>query len=116
MAKIIPISEHFQHFLAEMKDEREFLGRFIRADEASLAAVFRAAVGAATRSLFGLGSVRTAAWPTASLSQRKHSHRSAGPGETGEPPRPDRMPVSSPSARSHFRRSGWPLPAPPAAC
>src|SRR5437870_13693703 len=70
MAKIIPISEHFQHFLAEMKDEREFLGRFIRADEASLAAVFRAAVGAATRSLFGLGAVRTAAWPTASLSQR----------------------------------------------
>src|SRR5207245_9486 len=51
-------------------DEREFLGRFIRADEASLAAVFRAAVGAATRSLFGLGAVRTAAWPTASLSQR----------------------------------------------
>src|SRR5437870_7242379 len=70
MAKIIPISEHFQHFLAEMKDEREFLGRFIRADEASLAAVFRAAVGAATRSLCGLGAVRTAAWPTASLSQR----------------------------------------------
>src|SRR5205807_8003234 len=31
---------------------------------------FRAAVGAATRSLFGLGAVRTAAWPTASLSQR----------------------------------------------
>src|SRR5438552_12603175 len=70
MAKIIPISEHFQHFLAEMKDEREFLGRFVRADEASLAAVFRAAVGAATRSLCGLGAVRTAAWPTASLSQR----------------------------------------------
>src|SRR5438309_5421776 len=67
MAKIIPISEHFQHFLAEM---REFLGRFVRADEASLAAVFRAAVGAATRSLCGLGAVRTAAWPTASLSQR----------------------------------------------
>src|SRR5207245_1095299 len=43
---------------------------FVRADEASLAAVFRAAVGAATRSLCGLGAVRTAAWPTASLSQR----------------------------------------------
>src|SRR5256885_1758841 len=68
MAKIIPISEHFQAFSGG--DEREFLGRFIRADEASLAAVFRAAVGAATRSLFGLGAVRTAAWPTASLSQR----------------------------------------------
>src|SRR5439155_26815558 len=46
------------------------MGRFVRADEASLAAVFRAAVGAATRSLFGLGAVRMAAWPTASLSQR----------------------------------------------
>src|SRR3989475_2765245 len=68
MAKIIPISEHFPTFSGG--DEREFLGRFIRADEASLAAVFRAAVGAATRSLFGLGAVRTAAWPTASLSQR----------------------------------------------
>src|SRR3989475_11273716 len=68
MAKIIPISEHFPTFSGG--DEREFLGRFIRADEASLAAVFRAAVGAAMRSLFGLGAVRTAAWPTASLSQR----------------------------------------------
>src|SRR2546426_5644090 len=67
MAKIIPISE-FPTFSGG--DEREVLGRFIRADEASLAAVFRAAVGAATRSLFGLGAVRTAAWPTASLSQR----------------------------------------------
>src|SRR5947209_1654804 len=55
---------------SDLGDEREFLGRFVRADEASLAAVFRAAVGAATRSLFGLGAVRTAAWPTASLSQR----------------------------------------------
>src|SRR5205814_7621693 len=67
MAKIIPISDRPSR---KFRDEREFLGRFVRADEASLAAVFRAAVGAATRSLFGLGAVRTAAWPTASLSQR----------------------------------------------
>src|SRR5436190_16292570 len=67
MAKIIPISEHPTF---SGGDEREFLGRFVRADEASLAAVFRAAVGAATRSLFGVGAVRTAAWPTASLSRR----------------------------------------------
>src|SRR5437879_4416593 len=37
---------------------------------ADCALLLRAAVGAATRSLCGLGAVRTAAWPTASLSQR----------------------------------------------
>src|SRR5439155_20227334 len=46
----------------------------------------------------------------------KHSHRSAGPGETGEPPRPDPGSVSRPSARSPLRRSGWLLPDFPVAC
>ena len=42
MAKIVPITEHFQHFLAEMKES--FWGRFVWANEARLAAVFRAAM------------------------------------------------------------------------
>ena len=55
MAKIVPITEHFQHFLAEMKES--FWGRFVWANEARLAAVFRAAMGTAARSLFGLGAL-----------------------------------------------------------
>src|SRR6266403_1668867 len=56
MAKIIPISEHFQHFLAEMKES--FWGDLYGQTKL------------AWQRLFGLGAVRTAAWPTASLSQR----------------------------------------------
>lgn len=52
MAKIIPMTEHFQHFPAEMKES--FWGRSVWADEAGVAAFFRAALGGATSSLFGL--------------------------------------------------------------
>jgi transposase-like protein len=64
MAKIIPITEHFQHFLAEMKES--FWGGACMDRRSSVATVVRAAVGAATRSLFWLGAVRTAAGATAS--------------------------------------------------
>jgi hypothetical protein len=50
MAKVTPISEHFQHFLAEMKET--FWGRSVWPDQAGVAAVFRTAVGAAARPLF----------------------------------------------------------------
>jgi hypothetical protein len=55
MAKIIPISEHFQHFLAEMKES--FWGDPLWADPTGVAAVFRAAVGAGTGSVLGLGAL-----------------------------------------------------------
>src|SRR2546428_760252 len=48
--------------------------------------------------------------------QSNNGLRSPGPGKPGNPPRPDRGSVSSPPARPPLRRSGWPLPAPPAAC
>ena len=50
MAKIIPITEHFQHFLAEMKES--FWGDLYGQTQAGVAAVFRAAVGAAARPVF----------------------------------------------------------------
>ncbi len=68
MAKIIPINEHFQRFLAEMKDS--FLGRSVRADAADLAAVFRTGVGAATGSLLRVGALRAATREAAGLPQR----------------------------------------------
>ena len=55
MAKIIPIDEHFQHFLAEMKES--FWGDRIWTDTTSLAAVFRTGVGAAARPLLGVGAL-----------------------------------------------------------
>ena len=58
MAKVIPITEHFQHFLAEMKDT--FLGRSVRADEAGVEAVVGSRVGAAAGPLCGAGSLPAA--------------------------------------------------------
>ena len=55
MAKIIPSTEHFQHFLAEMKES--VLGRSVWADPAGVAAVLRAAIGTAARPVFWLGTV-----------------------------------------------------------
>ena len=54
MAKIIPIREHFQHFLAEMK---EFLGRANGQKRGKRGSSFSVAVGAAARPLLGLGTV-----------------------------------------------------------
>ena len=55
MAKIIPITEHFQHFLAEMKES--FWGDLYGQNAKGVAAVFRAAVGTGARPVFRLGTV-----------------------------------------------------------
>ena len=55
MAKIIPITEHFQHFLAEMKES--FWGDLYGETKRAWQAVFRVAVGAATRPVLGLGTL-----------------------------------------------------------
>ena len=55
MAKIIPIDEHFQHFLAEMKDS--FWGDVYGQTRQAVAEIFRTGIGAAARSLLGLGAL-----------------------------------------------------------
>ena len=68
MAKIIPITEHFQHFLAEIK--RKFLGRSVWPDQAGVEAVFRSRLAAAARPLCGARELSAAAQPAAALPQR----------------------------------------------
>ena len=68
MVKVTEISEHFQ--LLPGGDEREFLGGSVRADETGLAAVFRAAIGAAAGSVCGAGGLPATAEPASALSQR----------------------------------------------
>jgi len=51
-------------------DEREFLGRSVRADATGVATVFRAAVGTGARPVFRSGALRTTARAAAHLSQR----------------------------------------------
>jgi hypothetical protein len=64
MAKIIPITEHYQHFLAEIK---EFLGRTVRSDETGLEAAFGGGFKAAAGPIRGTGCGGTAhatCWPS----------------------------------------------------
>ena len=68
MAKIIPISEHLQHFLAEMKES--FWGDLYGQTKLSWQRFFELQSERQRDRYAGLGAVRTAAWPTASLSQR----------------------------------------------
>src|SRR5438552_17703545 len=68
MANIIPISEHFQHFLAEMKES--FWGDLYGQTKLSWQRFFELQSERQRDRYAGLGAVRTAAWPTASLSQR----------------------------------------------
>src|SRR5213593_944838 len=67
MAKIIPISEHFQHFLAEMKES--FWGDLYGQTKLAWQRFFELQSERQRDRYSGWG-VRTAAWPTASLSQR----------------------------------------------
>jgi len=55
MAKVTPISEHFQPFLGDLK--ATFWGDPVRAEETGLAAVFPTAIGAAAGPFRGLGMV-----------------------------------------------------------
>src|SRR5438552_15881636 len=68
MANIIPISEHFQHFLAEMKES--FWGDLYGQTKLSWQRFFELQSERQRDRYAGLGTGRTAAWPTASLSQR----------------------------------------------